>query len=344
MKTIKYIWFVLLLVLFCGIYQSHATNIPDLRRLLNLYNDNPHDLNVHFCEMLARSIPDHVMKPESRERFSKEFLRVWDLSNEMPKIDNYLGYIADDEFLYYFVTGNGGSDTIEVDILSSKVIGDSATIKLKYYIGYKTYNGTYNIHKNHNVTHTIQLCKKGNDWLIDDYDNMKKRMTLYVILQLYKYKYSTHWKKGLDKDILKAFELDMRRFMTAFSISDTIVQSPNAKVFHSDKFSFREFPSEWSEGTDWTEWTDRESLIVIGGKNGWIYVDSEGRLSLFEACNIDVPWPETENNVAQHIDVKFGGIYDCGNIGNVVIRTDELMTFYFLYPNHQCKYEINIDK
>ena len=59
---------------------------------------------------LCQYIPDHVLKPEAKEAMTPDFFRALSEAFNAPVAD--YGEIGDNEWLWYFVTGNGGSEPV----------------------------------------------------------------------------------------------------------------------------------------------------------------------------------------------------------------------------------------
>ena len=59
---------------------------------------------------LCQYIPDHVLKPEAKEAMTPVFF--WALSEAFDAPVADYGEIGDNEWLWYFVTGNGGSEPV----------------------------------------------------------------------------------------------------------------------------------------------------------------------------------------------------------------------------------------
>lgn len=57
---------------------------------------------------LCQYIPDHVLKPEAKEAMTPEFFLALSEAFDAPVAD--FEEIGDNEWLWYFVTGNGGSE------------------------------------------------------------------------------------------------------------------------------------------------------------------------------------------------------------------------------------------
>lgn len=131
------------------------------------------DLAYRVLE-LCRYIPDHVLKPEAKEAMTPEFFRALSEAFDAPVAD-YME-IGDNEWLWYFVTGNGGSEPVYSLKSVSQTDKDSAraiiTVRQKWEDGSFAEEDT----KEYEV-----LLKRANGrWLLDDFDGKKAECLAYV--------------------------------------------------------------------------------------------------------------------------------------------------------------------
>jgi len=135
-----------------------------------------HELSESTCQMLAICIPDHQMSTLARVYFTKDFLNAWDDIRTMPDYAEYAGYIPNNDWVWYFVQSNGGCDLIETRVINKTIINDTIA-ELK--VTYTCVEEGWSIHQNPQV-HTISLVWRDDQWLIDDYDGEKQRMSSWV--------------------------------------------------------------------------------------------------------------------------------------------------------------------
>ena len=115
---------------------------------------------------LVQYIPDHGMENSRREAFEPSFYRLLNHAFSIPA--SGIGEIGYEEWLYYFVSGNGDCDCAShpVEILSYSLVGKkTAYVEVNY------------LHNNHNLV----LSYNGYKWVIADFDNVKTRLEQYIV-------------------------------------------------------------------------------------------------------------------------------------------------------------------
>lgn len=116
------------------------------------------------AQKLIDFVPDHEFDPASAPAFSKEYFSLLEEAWTFPT-DDLLG-IGSDEWLYYFLTGNGDCDCAShpKTVKSLAVMNESvAKVKMNY------------IHNDHDMT----LVFVDGDWVIDDFDGTKAELEEY---------------------------------------------------------------------------------------------------------------------------------------------------------------------
>jgi hypothetical protein len=115
---------------------------------------------------LCKYIPDHELREESRDYMTTEFYNVLDtMFNHLPEFE-----AMDHEWLYYFVTGNGGTiaDFTVTNVEQTDKTHAVATISVRQ----KWEDGSFD--PNSDVEeHRLDMEKVGGKWLIADFDEHK---------------------------------------------------------------------------------------------------------------------------------------------------------------------------
>lgn len=116
---------------------------------------------------LCRYIPDHQLNPESKPFMTADFYAVLDtMFNHLPEEE-----AMDHEWLYYFVTGNGGTipDFEVAGVEQSDDTHAMATIKVRQ----KWENGSF-AEDSEVEEHKLYMEKVDGQWLISDFDGHKE--------------------------------------------------------------------------------------------------------------------------------------------------------------------------
>lgn len=123
---------------------------------------------------LCQHIPDHVLKPEAKEAMTPDFFRALSEAFNAPVAD--YGEIGDNEWLWYFVTGNGGSEPVYSVKSVSQTDKDSAraiiTVRQKWEDGSFAEEDT--------KEYEVLLKRVDGQWLLDDFDGKKAACQAYV--------------------------------------------------------------------------------------------------------------------------------------------------------------------
>lgn len=135
---------------------------------------------LHFISV----IPDHRIFPGSREMFTEDYYRslsrAWDVPSDA------IGEIGSDEWLYYFITGNGDCDDFRIEDINITSKGRHATIR---FVAYQCQRAD---------THQIDLQYNKGKWLIADYDATLSELEHYTKTQT-QYFQSKEWQAYLDR-------------------------------------------------------------------------------------------------------------------------------------------------
>ena len=123
---------------------------------------------------LCQYIPDHVLKPEAKEAMTPDFFRALSEAFNAPVAD--YGEIGDNEWLWYFVTGNGGSEPVYSVKAVSQTDKDSAraiiTVRQKWEDG--------SFAEEYTKEYEVLLKRVDGQWLLDDFDGKKAACQAYV--------------------------------------------------------------------------------------------------------------------------------------------------------------------
>lgn len=123
---------------------------------------------------LCQYIPDHVLKPEAKEAMTPDFFRALSEAFNAPVAD--YGEIGDNEWLWFFVTGNGGSEPVYSVKSVSQTDKDSAhaiiTVRQKWEDG--------SFAEEDAKEYEVLLKRVDGQWLLDDFDGKKAACQAYV--------------------------------------------------------------------------------------------------------------------------------------------------------------------
>ena len=98
---------------------------------------------------MCKFIPDHGLRDDAEENLTKSYFDAYSGAlNSIPEND---GMIGDEEFLYYFVSGQDGEPEFKVKSVEQK--GDSLIAKITL---------------QDNTLHMVKLVKEGGRYLLDD--------------------------------------------------------------------------------------------------------------------------------------------------------------------------------
>lgn len=119
---------------------------------------------------LISCIPDKGLELHSKAGYTKAYYSLLEEAFAMPS-DAPFGYIGSEEWLYYFISGNGGP-AVKFGIDSIKKSEQKAVV---YFSGYREWcsiDGGEN--------HILYLVKENGQWIIADFDNTKDRLYQYI--------------------------------------------------------------------------------------------------------------------------------------------------------------------
>ena len=143
------------------------------------------DLSERALE-LCQFIPDHGLKPEARDYMTPEFFGALSEAFDAPVVD--YGEIGDNEWLWYFVTGNDAA-TPEFTVKSISLVDE---------------------------THPAEMVRVDGQWLLDDFDGKKAECVDYVKEMRAKYESGELLKYMESEDYLLEYVPDFKRRVDDF--------------------------------------------------------------------------------------------------------------------------------
>ena len=134
--------------------------------LLAACTDSEKQLQKRAAE-LCKYIPDHELLEQSKDYMTADFYAVLDtMFNQLPEFE-----AMDHEWLYYFVTGNGGTiaDYEVVGVEKTDKTHAVATIKVRQKWEDGSFDETTDVEE-----HKLYMEKVNGQWLMSDFDGHKQ--------------------------------------------------------------------------------------------------------------------------------------------------------------------------
>ena len=131
---------------------------------------------------LCQFIPDHGLNPEARDYMTPEFFGALSEAFDAPVVD--YGEIGDNEWLWYFVTGNDAA-TPEFTVKSISLVDETHAV------------ATIAVQKRSDITqelfdevaeYPVEMVRVDGQWLMDDFDGKKAECLDYIKEMRGKYK------------------------------------------------------------------------------------------------------------------------------------------------------------
>ena len=124
---------------------------------------------------LCKYIPDHELREESREYMTEDFYNVLDtMFNHLPEFE-----AMDHEWLYYFVTGNGGTiadfDVVGVEQQDKSHATATISVRQKWEDG--SFDPSSDVEE-----HRLAMEKVEGKWLIADFDGHKSDCIRHIAI------------------------------------------------------------------------------------------------------------------------------------------------------------------
>lgn len=117
-------------------------------------------LNSMVLDM-CKYIPDHGLREDAKDNLTSSYFDAY--AGALDAIPDNDGMIGDEEFLYYFVSGQDGEPEFTVNSVEQK--GDSLFAKITL---------------QDNTFHTVKLVKEGGRYLLDNFDDTKRQCLDYI--------------------------------------------------------------------------------------------------------------------------------------------------------------------
>ncbi|MBQ3813147.1 MAG: hypothetical protein II841_06220 [Bacteroidales bacterium] len=165
------------------------------------------DLSERTLE-LCEYIPDHVLKPEAEKAMTPEFFRALSEAFEAPVAD--FVEIGDNEWLGYFVTGNGGT----VPVYSVKSVSETGkdAARAVIVVSERWEDGS----EAGSAEYEVLLKRVDGKWLLDDFDGKKAECQAYVREVREKYTSGEYVKYLESSEDLKKYIPDFEAQVKAF--------------------------------------------------------------------------------------------------------------------------------
>lgn len=132
---------------------------------------------------LIAAIPDHEFVSNTKEAYTSEYYtqlsRAWAVPSDA------IGEIGTDEWLYYFISGNGGCEDFRIENINILTHHRRSTVR---FVVFEC--GSSN-------SHTMELKYDKKAWRIADYDNTLRQLKEYLHEQR-KYFKSAEWQAYLN--------------------------------------------------------------------------------------------------------------------------------------------------
>ena len=159
---------------------------------------------------LCQYVPDHVLKPEAKDHMTPEFFRSLSEAFDAPVVD--YGEIGDNEWLWYFVTGNDAA-TPEFTVKSISLVDETHAV------------ATIAVQNRSDVTqelfddvaeYPVEMVRVDGQWLLDDFDGKKAECVDYVKEMRAKYESGELLKYMESEDYLLEYVPDFKRRVDDF--------------------------------------------------------------------------------------------------------------------------------
>lgn len=159
---------------------------------------------------LCKYIPDHGLNPDAMACMTSDFYKALEEAWAAPVVD--YGEIGDNEWLFYFVTGNEAATPI-YGIESISTIGEDHAV------------ATISVMQRSDVTgeffgdideYEIKMVRVAGQWLLDDFDDKKSECIDYVLRMRDKYKSGELIEYMESEDYLQEYIPDFKKRVASF--------------------------------------------------------------------------------------------------------------------------------
>lgn len=167
------------------------------------------DLSERVLE-LCQFIPDHGLNPEARDYMTPEFFGALSEAFDAPVVD--YGEIGDNEWLWYFVTGNDAA-TPEFTVKSISLVDETHAV------------ATIAVQKRSDITqelfdevaeYPVEMVRVDGQWLLDDFDGKKAECLDYIKEMRGKYKSGELLKYMQSEDYFHEYIPDFKKRVEDF--------------------------------------------------------------------------------------------------------------------------------
>ena len=120
---------------------------------------------IKSAEKLIDYIPDHEFKPSIKPYMSEKYYSLLEEAWALPVVD--FGMVGENEWLYYFLTGNDGygSENTTKTILEAMAMDDwNAYVQMDYF----------------GNVHDIVMHFENDDWTISNFDGTQDQLAYYI--------------------------------------------------------------------------------------------------------------------------------------------------------------------
>lgn len=145
---------------------------------------------------LISAIPDHEFFRHTDTAFTTEYYAALKEAWAIPS--DAIGEIGSDEWLYYFISGNGDCDDFRIENINIISHPHEALVTFESFSCDTP------------ETHTMNLVRHGRRWVIADYDSTFAMLKDYVSTQR-KYFRSDEWRTYLDQALADSAFADLAR-------------------------------------------------------------------------------------------------------------------------------------
>ena len=169
-------------------------------------NENLSERALELCQY----IPDHVMKPEAEDYMTPEFYRALREAFDAPVVD--YGEIGDNEWLWYFVTGNDAA----TPCYSVKSISQADRTHASAVISVQNRSDVTQEFFDTTAEYKIEMVRADGQWLLDDFDGKKAECLDYVKKMRAKYKSGELLEYMESEDYFHEYIPDFKRRVAEF--------------------------------------------------------------------------------------------------------------------------------
>ena len=159
---------------------------------------------------LCQYIPDHGLNPEARDYMTPEYFGAHSEAFDAPVVD--YGEIGDNEWLWYFVTGNDAA-TPEFTVKSLSLVDETHAVAT---IAVRNRSDVTQELFDETAEYPIEMVRVNGRWLLDDFDGKKAECVDYVKEMRAKYKSGELLKYMESEDYFHEYIPDFKRRVEEF--------------------------------------------------------------------------------------------------------------------------------